>query len=599
MKQNGNTTEEIIEQIKETCKNPDLVQRAFEFARDAHTGQKRLSSEDYIIHPVKVAEILNNLKLDSEAIAAGILHDVADDTDATLEDIEKKFGKEVAFLVEGVSKLGKIRYPKENLEIKSIQNRIKKPIELQAENLRKIFFAMAQDLRVVLIKLADRLHNMETLDSIPKEKQKRIALETLEIFAPLADRLGIGEMKSKLEDLAFSYLYPKEYNWLKNNFKGRYEDQSKYLEKMQPILKKILAKEKLKVIDIHSRVKGKWSLYQKLLRHSMDIESIYDLVALRLIMEDVKSCYTALGIIHKHWRPLPGRIKDYIAFPKPNGYKSLHTTVLCKGKIIEIQIRTPEIHEEAEYGICAHWAEKERVSLFEQGKKFEWVKQLSGWQKNISESEDFFKGLRIDFFKHRIFVLTPKGDVIDLPEGATAVDFAFHVHTDIGKHCVGAKINGRMVAISTPLRNGDIVEILTDTKKSPSRDWLKFVKTNLAQSTIQKEVKKGFLETLTENFSPKTIVKKIFQPKKKSAGVIPTTPATETKIARVPQNVLIGGESGISLSFAKCCNPQLGDGIRAYIPKNRGASIHKESCEILKRVEKKWPEKVMQASWKN
>lgn len=589
--------EEIIQKIQEQSKEPDLILKAFNFAKNAHGDQKRLSGDSYLIHPVKVTETLSELKLDSKAIAAGLLHDVVDDTSSTLEDITNEFGKEVAFLVEGVSKLGKIRYPKENLEIKSIETRVKKPIELQAENLRKIFFAMAQDIRVVIIKLADRLHNMQTLNSVPKEKQKRIALETLEIFAPIADRLGIGQMKSKLEDLAFPFLYPKEYQWLKNNVKEKYADQQGYLEKIQPVLEKFLIKEGIKVLDIHSRVKGLWSLYQKLIRHNMDFETIYDLVALRIIVNDVKSCYAALGIIHKHWRPLPGRIKDYIAFPKPNGYQSLHTTVLCRGKIIEIQLRTPEMHEEAEHGICAHWATKEKISLEEQGKIFEWVKQLSGWQKEVPESEEFFKGLKIDFFKYRIFALTPKGDVIDLPEGATTIDFAYHVHTDIGKHCTGAKINGKMVPVSTALRNGDIVEILTNEKKEPSRDWLRFVKTNLAYSHIQKEVKKGFLETLTEQISPKNIAKKIFPARKKE--IIETVPAEISKIAKIPKNVIIGGESGISLVFAKCCDPQPGDDIKAYIGKTRGASIHKTDCDVFKRIEKRWPEKVVEARWKS
>jgi len=589
--------EEIIQKIQERSKKPELILKAFNFAKNAHGQQKRMSGEDYIVHPVMVAEKLSDLKLDAEAIAASFLHDVVDDTGVSLETIEKEFGKEVAFLVEGVSKLGKIRYPKENIEIKSILSLLKRPMDLQAENLRKIFFAMAQDLRVVLIKLADRLHNMETLNFVKKENQKRIALETMEIYAPLADRLGIGEIKSKLEDLSFLYLYPKEYQWLKDRVKEKYKNQEEYLRKLQPVIKKFLIKEDIQTLDIHSRVKGMWSLYQKVLRHNMNFDTIYDLVALRIIIKDVKDCYSALGIIHKHWRPLPGRIKDYIAFPKPNGYQSLHTTVLCKGEIIEIQIRTPEMHDEAEYGVCAHWATKENISSTEQNKNFSWVKELNGWQEEVSKSDAFFKGLRIDFFKHRIFALTPKGDVIDLPDGATAIDFAYHVHTDIGKHCVGAKVNGKMVALSSILHNGDIVEISTDEKKWPSRDWLKFAKTNLACSHIQKEIRKGFLETfLTEKMSPKNIVKKIFVARKKDVKKIETK-AIEPKIAKSPKNVIIGGEFGISLNFAKCCNPQPGDDIKAYITQSKGASIHKASCDSFKRVEKRWPDKVVEAKW--
>jgi len=580
--------EEIIQKIKENSKEPELILKAFNFAEKAHAGQKRLSGEDYIIHPVAVANMIDNLNLDVKAISAGFLHDVIDDTGVSLGEIEKEFGKEVAIMVDGVSKLGKIRYPKENLEVRPIETRAEKPIDIQVENLRKMLFAMAKDIRVVIIKLADRLHNMGTLKYIPEEKQKRLALETLEVFVPLANRLGMGQIKSKLEDLSFPYLYPKEYEWLKKNAQNKYVNKEEYLEKIKPVLKNILKKEGIIPIDIHSRIKGYWSLYQKLLKYDMDFERIHDLVALRIIVKDVKDCYAALGAVHKHWRPLPGRIKDYIAFPKPNGYQSLHTTVFCKGKITEIQIRTAEMHKEAEYGICAHWATKEKISLSYKGEKFEWVKQLNGWQKEISASKEFLEGLKIDFFKNRIFVLTPKGDIVDLPEGATPVDFAYHVHTDIGNHCTGAKINGKMVTVSTPLKNGDVVEILIDRKKDPSRDWLKFAKTNLARSNIKKGTKKGFLENLTSKISP-TMAKKIFKEKK--------TETVPKKIEKLPKSVIIGGEAGISLVFAKCCNPQRGDDIKAYITQIKGASIHKVSCESFKRLEKKWPEKVIDASW--
>ena len=586
--------EEIIQKIKKNSKEPDLILKAFDFAKDAHSGQSRFSGEEYIWHPLKVAQILFNLNLDSKTITAALLHDVVDDCGISLEKIEKEFGKEVAFLVEGVSKLGRIRYPKEPLEIQPIERRVKKPIDLQAENLRKMFFAMAKDIRVVLIKLADRIHNMGTLNHVPEEKQKRLALETLEIFVPLADRLGIGEIKANLEDLSFPYLYPKEFQWLTENVKKRYEERGKYLEIIKPIVKKILRKEKIEIIDIQSRPKSYFSLYQKLLRHEMDFERIYDLVALRIIVQDIKSCYQALGVLHKYWKPLPGRIKDYIAFPKPNGYQSLHTTVFCEGgEITEIQIRTPEMQREAEYGICAHWAEKEKVPLSYRERKFEWVKQLNGWQKEVSAPKEFLKSLKVDFFKNRIFIFTPKGDAIDLPEGATSVDFAYHVHSDIGNHCSGAKVNGKMVPFSAPLKNGDVVEILVDRSKRPSRDWLKFVKTNLARSHVKKEIKKGFLETVTEKISPRKIAKRLFRKKKPKVAPI----IIPTKIEKIPKTVMIGGESRISLSFAKCCNPQPSEEIRAYITKNKGASIHKISCENFKRSEKKWPEKVIEATW--
>src|SRR3989338_4997242 len=319
----------LIQKIIKSSSDANLSEKAFEFAKEAHSGQKRVSGEEYIQHPIRVAQILTEMHLDPKAIAAGFLHDVPDDTKKTINDIGKEFGKEVAFLVSGVSKLGKLRYPKDGLEFKPAKDRLEEPIDLKAENLRKMFFAMAEDLRVILIKLADRQHNMETLGSLPPEKQRRIALETMEIFAPLANRLGMGEMKGKLEDLAFPYLYPKEYEWLKNNIKERYEVRQKELTKIKPLLVAILAQAGIKPIDIHSRPKHYWSLYQKLLRNDMNFESIYDLIAIRVIVQDIKTCYEALGAIHEFWRPLPGRIKDYIASPKPNGYQALHTTVFC------------------------------------------------------------------------------------------------------------------------------------------------------------------------------------------------------------------------------------------------------------------------------
>src|SRR3989344_7514296 len=477
----------LIQKITKPAPDSNLIEKAFEFAKQAHQGQKRTSGEDYIEHPIRVAQILTEMHLDQKAIAAGFLHDVPDDTNKTLEDIEKEFGKEVSFLVNGVSKLGKLRYPKDGWEIKSAKDRLAEPIDLKAENLRKMFFAMAEDLRVVLIKLADRLHNMETLGSLPPEKQRRIALETMEIFAPLANRLGMGEMRGALEDLAFPYLYPKEFEWLLKNIKEKYREQQKYLEKVKPVFKKVLASEAITPIDIHSRTKHYWSLYQKLLRYDMNLDKIYDLIALRVIVDDVKTCYKVLGAIHKLWKPLPGRIKDYIALPKTNNYKALHTTCFCiDGKITEFQVKTRDMHDEAEHGITAHWAYKEGVNLKTQRKKFAWVQQLRDWQKEISKPGEFLETLKIDFFKKRIFVFTPKGDVIDLPEGATPVDFAYSVHTDIGQHCAGSKINGKIETLSQVLQNGDVVEILVDKKRKPSRNWLEFAKTSLARSKIKR-----------------------------------------------------------------------------------------------------------------
>ncbi len=572
--------------------DPKLIEKAFQFAKEAHAGQKRFSGEEYILHPLKVAQTLSKMKLEPKAIAAGFLHDVPDDTTITLKDIEKEFGREVAFLIEGVSKLGKLRYPKEGLEVKSPELRVKESIDLRAENLRKMFFAMAKDLRVVLIKLADRLHNMETLGSLPPDKRERIALETLEIFAPLANRLGMGDMKGQLEDLSFPYLYPKEYEWLIKNVKEQYEAREKHLKKVRPLLLKILKKEGIKPIDVHSRPKHYWSLYQKLLRHEMDFDRIHDLIALRVIVNDVKTCYEAIGAIHKFWRPLPGRIKDYIAFPKPNGYQALHTTVFCsEGKIVEIQVKTKKMHEDAEYGIAAHWAVKEGINLKTQGKRFAWVEQLKDWQMKVAGPAEFLEGLKVDFLKNRIFIFTPKGDVIDLPEGATPIDFAYAVHTDIGNHCVAAKANGKIVQLSQPLKNGDLVEIVVDKHKNPSRDWLNSVKTSLARSRIKNWLNK---EERTKNF------KNFFKEKVKAISAFPKlrSQSQKSKKAKSEMVVSLAGETGLQIYLAKCCSPKPEEEIKAYVTKDRGASVHKVGCHNLLRAQKKWPKKIIEASWK-
>ena len=580
----------IIDEIRQNSKEPELISRAFDFAKKHHEGQKRFSGEDYVFHPLRTARTLSRIKLDSKTIIAALLHDTIDDTPATLEEIEKFFGKEVAFLVDGVSKLGKIRFSKENLVIRPIKNLLNSPLNLEAENLRKIFFAMAKDIRVILIKLADRLDNTETLNYIPKEKQKRFALETLEVFAPVADRLGMGDIKGRLEDLTFPYLYPKEYDWLMKSVEKKYSEREHELKKFVPTLKEIIEKETIKIIDIHSRPKHYFSLYQKLLKYEMDFGKIYDLVAARIVVEDVKTCYQVLGIIHKNFQPLMGRIKDYIAIPKPNGYQSLHTTIFSnKGQIIEIQIRTPEMHKEAEYGICAHWAAKEKIDLKFQQKKFAWVNQLREWQKDILSPEEFLEGLKFDFFEHRIFVFTPKGDVIDLPEGACAIDFAYAVHSNIGDHCSGAKINGKLLTVSTKLKNGDIVEILVDKNKKPSRDWLKFVKTGFARNQIKKETK-GFFQNLTEKFLPQRIKTKILQIKDKK------------EISNIKQKkalmIEIGGETGIYFSLAKCCKPKAGERIKALLTKRKGASVHSEDCKTIKKLLEKSPERIISATWK-
>lgn len=471
------TINKIIKEVKKSNPgaNISLIRHAHRFALSAHKKQKRENGEAYIEHPLNTAFILAQMKMDTPTVTAALLHDVIDDTPHKQKVIKEKFGEEIAFLVKGVTKLGKIKYH---------------GLERQVENLRKIFLAMAKDIRIILIKLADRLHNMKTLDALPKRKQKRIAQETIEIYAPIAYRLGIGRLKGELEDLAFPYIYPKEYDWLIRQVQTKYQEREAYLKRVRLSLKKMLAKEKIIPIDIHSRAKHYYSLWEKLERYNMNFSKVYDLVALRIIVKNPKDCYNTLGIIHKKWKPLPGRIKDYIAAPKPNGYQSLHTTIFClDGKIIEIQIRTPKMHWEAEYGVAAYWQPRElrkpKLNLIPRDKKLEWVKQLKDWQKNVKKSREFLDSLRLDFFENRIFVSTPKGEVVNLPEGATPVDFAYHIHEELGHRCGGAKVDGQPAPLFQPLQNAQMVEIIVHENAQPSQKWLKFVKTNYAKNKIK------------------------------------------------------------------------------------------------------------------
>ena len=472
--------QEILSKLKNRDKNElALIAKAYDFARMAHEGQNRFSGEQYFAHPCNVAKTLAEMDADTNTIAAGLLHDVCEDGAATPEDIAKEFGKEVAFLVEGVTKLGKLKYKGE---------------ERYAENLRKMFIAMAEDIRVVLIKLADRLHNMKTLEYVPEYKRKRIADETLEIYAPLSDRLGMWRLKGILEDLAFPYSFKEQYQELFPKVQNRLAKKEAYLAKIKNKLKKELAEQGIEVTKIDSRVKHIFSIYKKLKEYGdNDIENINDLVAARIIVKNVGDCYAALGIIHKLWTPVPGKVKDYIALPKPNGYQSMHTTVFCDdGEMTEFQIRTEKMDYEAKYGIAAHWAYAEagkpRAGA-KVGKKLEWIRQISEWQHEVSGSKEFIDSLKIDVFKDRIFVFTPKGAVIDLPDGATPIDFAYSVHSEIGDHCNGAKVNGKMVSLEHQLKNGDVCEIVTAKNKKPSSSWLNFVKTNYARSRIKAALK--------------------------------------------------------------------------------------------------------------
>lgn len=470
----------LLEAVKEYSPKTDLttVELAYDFAAKAHEGQMRASGEPYINHSVETAITLAKLRLPENMIVAGLLHDVPEDTAFSIEDIEKDFGEDVAAMVGGITKLGKIKY---------------RGMERYVENLRKMFVAMASDIRVIIIKFADRLHNLSTLDALPPRKRIRIALESLEIYAPIANRLGMGMMQGRLEDLSFKYVFPKEYTWVSSLVKERYRAKERYLKKVGDKMRMELERNSIKAVDIHGRMKHLYSLYKKLVKYEKNLDKIYDLVALRVIVPTVGDCYATLGIIHHLWKPLKGRIKDYIAQPKPNGYQSLHTTIFCdNGEIVEVQIRTEQMHEESEYGIAAHWhyVEEGKESPEALNAQIAWVKDLIKLQqeslKDKGQLIESFEKLKIDVFQKRIFVFTPKGDVIDLPEDATPVDFAFSIHSDIGDKCSTARINNDIAPLDSRLYSGDMCEIIIDkNRKGPNPDWLKFVKTNHAKDRIR------------------------------------------------------------------------------------------------------------------
>ena len=462
----------------------DLVRLAYEFAQEAHQGQKRKNGEPYINHPLDTAITLARYHLDQDTIIAGLLHDVPEDTEKTLDDVRKQFGGNAAKLVEGITKLGKLKY---------------RGMERYTENLRKMFVAMAADIRVIFIKFADRLHNLKTLDALPSEKRERIALETLEIYAPIANRLGIWQMKGRLEDLSFKQLYPKEYAQITDDLEKNYSKRHALLKELKRKILHALKKERIKVEEISGRTKDILSLYKKLQTHGNEFERIHDIVALRIVVRSIADCYRTLGIIHSLWRPIPNRIKDYIAQPKPNGYQSIHTTIFCsEGKSVEIQIRTPEMHLAAEFGIAAHWHYDEKGSI-RLDRELDWVQELTRWQQEVQDSKQYLDSLKIDVFQDRIFVFTPQGDVIDLPENSTPIDFAYHIHTEIGDKAMASRVNNQMASLDTPLKSGDMVEIIIDKRrKGPNRDWLKFVKTRAAREKIKAGTPKGIWGTIKE-----------------------------------------------------------------------------------------------------
>ncbi|HVD47664.1 MAG TPA: bifunctional (p)ppGpp synthetase/guanosine-3',5'-bis(diphosphate) 3'-pyrophosphohydrolase [Candidatus Limnocylindria bacterium] len=588
-----------------------MVKRAYERAASAHTGQRRLSGEDYVNHPMEVAAILADLELDAETIAAALLHDTVEDTALTAEEVEQEFGPEVAHLVEGVTKLGRI-------SLRSDQQQ-------QAENIRKMMVAMAEDLRVVLIKLADRLHNMRTLDPLPDLKRRKISRETLDIYAPLAHRLGIGQVKWELEDLAFRYLEPEAYDEVaKRIFRKRNEREAVVSD-----LREILARE-LESVGIRAEITGRpkhiYSVWQKMTRENKDFTEIYDLSAIRVQVDSVRDCYGVLGVVHSLWKPVPGRFKDYVAMPKSNGYQSLHTTVITHtGEPIEIQIRTHEMHRIAEVGVAAHWAYKEGGKDTNFDQKLSWLRSLLEWQNEVGDAESFLDTVKVDLFQDEVYVFTPKGDVLNLPADSTPVDFAYRIHTEVGHRCIGAKANGRMVPLDYPLKNGEIVEILTSkAPHGPSRDWLNFVKSASAKERIRKwfksqrreeNVAKGrdlldkelhrmhrvnladlpdaklleisnlhkynaiddFLAAIGYgDLSPHSVVMRMALTTDAADGDLRSIPLIPN-VQPTPR-VLVRGEKGILTKIAPCCQPVPGDAIVGYTTRGRGVTVHRADC---------------------
>jgi len=572
-----------IQKIIKKSSDPKLIESVFEFAKEAYKERYRLSGENYIIHATRVASELSKMSLDPTTIAFGILHDVLDEVPGyakkvEAKEIEKKFGKEISSLVEKDSEISRVRYSL-SIGIKDKKTFTREKIE----NLRKMFLALSGDLRVVLVELISRLDGLNSLHYLPEDQQKLYALETLQIFVPVANRLGLSEIRRNLEDMAFSYLFPDKFNWLKENIKEQFEERERYLKKLIPHLKKILKKERVRILDINYRAKSYWSTYQKLIRHNMNFDEIHDLIALRIITSDIQNCYRVLGIIHKHFKPISEEINDYIAKPKPNGYRSLHTTIFSnEGKITEIQIRTEEMHKEAEYGICAHWSYKEKINLRKEGDNFEWMENIP----------DFWKTFKIDFFPNQIFAFTPKGDVIVLPKNSTPVDFAYAVHSDIGNHCESAKISGKIVQLNHILENGDVVEIATNKNKKPSPDWLRFVKTSLARSHIRRltDQDKSSFKFPMPGFIRRKLTEISEASKKKQEE--------KQKIEKGNvRQIYLAGQKGMLIHIAKCCNPQPGDKVSAYLAQNRSAVLHRISCSDFKKIAEKFPEKIIDASW--
>jgi GTP pyrophosphokinase len=627
--------EDLLEKVRDY--NPDadveLLRRAYVFSALEHKGQVRHSGEPYLVHPLEVATILTDMKMDAVTIVAGLLHDVVEDTLTTTERLEQIFGGEVAHLVEGVTKISAIVFSSSE--------------ERQAENFRKMLLAMVDDIRVILVKLADRLHNMRTLSFLPEDRRLRIAQETLDIYAPIANRLGMAKIKNELEELAFRFLEPEAYDVLKAKVERRRKASEGVVEELGRTIVSKLKDAQVPVVAVDGRTKRLYSIHKKLRRQKIDLDRVYDFVALRIVTRTIKDCYAALGIIHQTWSPVPGRIKDFIAMPRPNGYQSLHTSVISEsGFPFEVQIRTEEMHLRAEEGIAAHWKYKEgRVGAERDEPYFVWLRQLLEWQQEVRDPQEFIQNLKIDLYPEEVYTFTPKGQVKPLPRGATPVDFAYAIHTDVGAQCVGARVNGRMVPLRTPLKNGDIVEIITQKNHKPSRDWLNIVVTSKARNRIkhfleaeekdravdlgrrllEKELRRFDLNTKTLLSDPelqraatasgvqkieellaavgfgrmqaRQVVDKLVPgqelQERPTTGVVS---AVRRALAGDGDKIKVRGADDLLVVRARCCNPIRGEKIVGYITRGKGVSVHSVACPNVtnllytadRRIEVEW-----------
>jgi GTP pyrophosphokinase len=603
--------------------NLDLIRRAYIFSAKEHKGQVRASGEPYLTHPLEVANILAEMKLDAVAVSVGLLHDVVEDTLVPIEEVENQFGPQTAHIVDGVTKISQIQFTSKE--------------EKQSENFRKMLLAMTDDIRVIMVKFADRLHNMRTLQHLPSEKREAIARETMDIYAPLAHRLGMGRMRSELEDLAFSYLEPKSYQELKDVVEKKRKAHEVFLREVTQMVEQKMQENGIPC-RTESRVKRLYSIFTKLRKQRITIDQVYDLLALRIITDSEQNCYTALGVIHGAWRPVPGRIKDFISLPRPNGYQSLHTSVIAGGQPFEVQIRSEEMHRIAEEGIAAHWKYKDGklVADSKEDERVQWLRHLVEWQQEMRDPQDFLSTLKVDLYPEEVYTFTPKGKVITLPREATPVDFAYAIHTEVGHTCVGAKINGRMVPLRTKLKNGDIVEVVTQAGHNPSRDWLSFVRTSRAKNKIrhwlteqeseksielgrrifEKEARKfklnprallegDALEALLPDYgaskpadllsaigfgkvSAKNIISRLLP-----EGAKETEQPEESRFTSVVKRVLgIGGEAKLKVSGfdellvyrAKCCNPIRGEDVIGYITRGKGVAVHSRNCPNVQNL---------------